>query len=385
MRTRAQTTVLMIIALVAVAAMIALVLSRPRRTDGLKLPGVVEVQEVRLGSKLGGRVAETLVREGDVVDAGQVLVRVDMPEQEAQRDLARAEVAAARASLEKARNGPRPEEIAAARAAVEAARARWKRIKIGPRDEEIRRARGDQEAAEADLLLAATDLDRIDRLFRRGTAARSEYDAAQAAHDRAKGRASAARAHLEMLQVGSRPEEIEEAAAELARAQADLDLKLAGTRAEEVAAAEAVLAEAQARLLEKEANLREAQIRSPDRAVVDVLAVRVGDLLAPGATAVRILRADDLWVRVYVPETQLGRVRVGQAVRVTVDSHPGVAFEGRVIQIGSISEFTPRNVQSPDQRRFQVFGAKVRVENPRGVFKSGMAAEVEIPLAVGSP
>jgi multidrug efflux pump subunit AcrA (membrane-fusion protein) len=93
-----------------------------------------------------------------------------------------------------------------------------------------------------------------------------------------------------------------------------------------------------------------------------------------------VLRADDLWVKVYVPETELGKVRLHQEVEVTIDSYPGRTFAGTVVQVASASEFTPRNVQSADERRHQVFGIKVRVPDPQGVFKSGMAAEVILPL-----
>src|SRR5262249_61645297 len=92
------------------------------------------------------------------------------------------------------------------------------------------------------------------------------------------------------------------------------------------------------------------------------------------------LRTDDLWVKIFVPETDLGLVLLGQSAEVTVDSHPGERFPGRVVQIAHESEFTPRNIQSLDERRHQVFSAKVRVDEPRGVFKSGMAAEVTIPV-----
>src|SRR5262249_49962808 len=114
--------------------------------------------------------------------------------------------------------------------------------------------------------------------------------------------------------------------------------------------------------------------------VVEVLSVRKGDVLTPNQTILRVLRADDLWVKVYVPETELGRVQLGQHVDVTIDSYPNRRFAGTVEQIAAESEFTPRNVQSADERRHQVFGVKVRVANPEGVFKSGMAAEVTLPL-----
>jgi HlyD family secretion protein len=111
-----------------------------------------------------------------------------------------------------------------------------------------------------------------------------------------------------------------------------------------------------------------------------VLAVRKGDLVAPNQPILRVLRADDLWVRIYVPETQLGQIRLHEKVDVTVDSDPDRHFEGEITQISPESEFTPRNVQSPDERRFQVFSAKVHVADPQGIFKSGMAAQVTVPL-----
>ena len=176
------------------------------------------------------------------------------------------------------------------------------------------------------------------------------------------------------------PEEIKAALAEARRAEANYKLLEAGTRSEEIDEAAAKVEEVKARLREVEAHLEEGQVRAPERAVIEVLAVRKGDLVPPQQPVVRVLRADDLWVRAYVPETLLGKVRLNQPVEVTVDSYPGRVFHGTVIQVASESEFTPRNVQSVDERRHQVFGIKVQVPDPQGVFKSGMAAEVKLKL-----
>jgi multidrug resistance efflux pump len=127
-------------------------------------------------------------------------------------------------------------------------------------------------------------------------------------------------------------------------------------------------------------NLEEAVVRVPEPAVVEVLPVRKGDTVGPNQPVVRVLRDEDLWVKVFVPETLLGKVRLNQAVEVTIDSHPGERFAGTVVYIASASEFTPRNVQSADERRHQVFAIKVRIDDPRGVFKSGMAADVHLTL-----
>jgi multidrug resistance efflux pump len=298
------------------------------RDHVLRLPGVVEIQEVRLGSKIAGRVAEVLVREGEIAKPGQLLVRFEAPELEAQRVQQQARVNMLKAEYDKAKNGPRPEEK--------------------------EQARGDKAATEADLKQAREDFDRAVQMYQKGAMARADYDAARATRERALGRFDAARFRLALLEAGSREEEIR--------------------------SAEAMLREAEGKLQEIEANLAEMQVRAPERCLVEVVAVRKGDLVAPNFPILRVLRADDLWVKVYVPETDLGKVRLNQKVTVTNDAYPGRAFDGVIFFIANESEFTPRNVQSVDERRHQVFGIKVHVNDPASVFKAGMAAEVTIPL-----
>ena len=346
---------------------------------GRRYFGVVEIQEVRLGSKVSGRVAEVLVQEGQQVEAMQELVRFEVPELQAQRDQAAARVESAQAALDQAIAGPRKQELEAAEAARAAAKARFERIQAGWRKEEKEQAQSDLESATADLQLTRDVFNRVDRLFRagpKGTVSQDEYDAALASRNRAQGRKDAAQARMNMLNTGSRKEDIAEAAAEMERTDAQLRLLQAGTRPEEKAEAKAQLEEAKARLRELDAQLREAVIVAPEPAVIEVLAVRKGDVVPPNQPVLRVLRAQDLWVRIYVPETELAQVTKGVEVKVKIDGVPDQLFTGKVIHIASISEFTPRNVQSADERRHQVFGVKVRVDDPKGIFKSGMAAEV---------
>jgi multidrug resistance efflux pump len=338
----------------------------------------VEVQEVRLGSKVGGRVVEVAIAEGDEVETGQVLVRFEAPELEAQRQQLQAQLQAATAELEKARNGARQEEIESAWASVEAARACLNRLKAGARLEEIQQAHSELSSAEVDLQLAHQELNRVERLYRMAATSRAEYDSARAARGRAEGRVAAARARLDMLKAGSRPEDIAEAAAQLRRAEANHRLLQAGTRSEDLAEVAARAAEIRAKLAEVEASLAETVVRAPEHARVEVVSVRKGDLVLANQPVVRILRTDDLWVKVYISETNLGKVRLNQPVAVSVDSHPDQQFAGVIRQIASQGEFTPRNVQSVDERRHEVFGIKVRVSNPDGLFKSGMVAEVHL-------
>jgi len=340
------------------------------------LHGVVEIQQVLVASKVGGRVAETPAAEGTVLEAGAVIARFDQPEVEARRAAAGARLHADEAALERARAGARPEEKAEAGAAVEAARARLARAGAGARPEEISFAKAELEAAAADVAFTEEDFTRNEALVREKTISRTDLDASRAARDRARGRHAAARAALDLLLAGGRKEDIAVAAADLRRFEAAEALLLAGTRKEDLAAAEARLEMARADLLMVDTDLAEAVVRAPEKCVLEVLAVRRGDVLAPGAPVARLHRASDLWVKVFVPETEIGKVRVGQSAEATVDSFPGRKFQGTVSWIGAQAEFTPRNVQSADERRHQVFAVKVVVADPEGVFKSGMAAEV---------
>lgn len=365
--------------LLAAAVTVALCSYFSRAPDALEIHGTVEIQEVRLGSRIGGRVARLAVTEGQWVEPSQVLVCLEAPELEAQRDHWLARLEEAEAELTKAQYGPREEEKDAGRAAADAARARLARLNAGFRPEEKTAAQGDVESADAELERAAREMERVRHLG--PAASRADQDAVQTSFDRAQGQVKSARARLRLLQAGTRQEEITEGEAELKRAEANCRLLEVGTRPEDLDVAEARVRELQAKVRELEAQVAELVIRAPERALVEVLPVRPGDMLTPNQPAVRVLRAADLWVRAYVSEVDLGKVSLNQAAEVMVDSHPGRRFSGQVVEIASVSEFTPRNVQSLDERHHQVFGVKIRVEDPEGIFKSGMAVKVALPLS----
>jgi multidrug resistance efflux pump len=375
-----KTVLILGVLLAAVAAALGFFWPFSGRGEYLRLPGIVEIQEVRLGSKVGGRVEKIAVKEGQLVEPGDPLVYFEVPELRAQREQIQAKLQQALADWDKAKNGPREEEKEAAKAAMAAAKAKLDRLEAGWREEEKRQARNDLETAEADVKQAVDEYERISNLYRTRTASRAEYEAALAARDRGRGRANAARAHYDMLMAGSRKEDIAEARGEWHNAKAKYDELMAGTRYEDKLAAEARVGEMRGKLQEIDVNLAEAVVKAPDKAVVDVVAVRKGDLVPPNQPVIRVLRADDLWVKVYVPETDLGKIRLNQEVEVTTDAYPDKRFKGVVTHIAPISEFTPRNVQSVDERRHQVFGAKIHIPDPQGSFKSGMAAQVILPL-----
>ncbi|WP_425614435.1 HlyD family secretion protein [Anatilimnocola sp. NA78] len=342
----------------------------------LKLPGTVESQEVRLSSRVGGRVIKTFVDDGDVLEAGAKVVELEMPELDSQHAQLQAQLAAAEAILTRLEKGPRKEEIAASQAAKEAAEARLARMKKGFRQEETEQVNADLEAAKAELENARTDMIREKGLLDKAATSRGTYDAAVARYGRLHGQVNSLAAKLRMYESGYREEEIAESVAELARLQANLDLLHAGTRVEEIDEAKATVQNLRAKIDELDVMRRERIVYAPEKCVVQTLAVRPGDIAAPNRPIALVLRADDLWVKAYVSEVDLGRIKVGQKVAVTIDTFPDKRFEGEVIYIAPESEFTPRNVQTIDERRHQVFAVKVRVADPQGVFKSGMAADV---------
>lgn len=347
----------------------------------LRLSGVVEIQEVRLAPKIGGRVLQVLVSEGQEIYSGQELLKLDVPEWIAQHDQQRARLEAAMAELDRAMNGFREEEKRAAKAAADAAEATYLKLKTGFREEEKRAAEADYRSAEAERKQAEEEYQRVSELYRTRSVSRAEYDVALSARDRGRGRAEAAKAKHEMHQAGYRKEDIAQAEAEWRRARAKQDEMEAGTRYEDKKLAQAKVAEAKAKLEELTVYVNEATLKAPEgKARVEVISVRPGDTINANQPVIRVLRTGDWWVKVFVPEPKMGHIKDRQPVKVHIDTFPGKAFDGVIEQISNIAEFTPRNVQSVDERHHQVFALKVRVLNPEGRFHAGMAAEVVIGL-----
>lgn len=380
---RASETALIIMRLIALAAVVSG--GGCRKTDlpftgndDVIFPGTIEQQEVRVGSKSGGRIAAVLVREGDRVEAGQELVRFETMELQAQLEQARARVAQQESRLARLERGARPEERAQARAATAAARAALDAVQNWPRNEETAQARAAVAAAEAERGNARTTFERVRRLRETGDLAQQELDAARYRLDQATARVEAETQRLALLLNGSRDEERRMAEERHRQAAAAERLVVAGPRREEIDDAQAQLAEARARVEQIGIQLAEGVVSAPTRARVEVLPVRPGDLLVPNQVAARLLEEDRIWVRIYVPEPRLGLVRVGQTVRISVDSFPDRTFSGSIEQINGQGEFTPRNIQSRDERNHLVFGVKVRIDDRDGTLKSGMAAEVRI-------
>jgi HlyD family secretion protein len=229
------------------------------------------------------------------------------------------------------------------RAQRERLAAQLAELEAGPRPEEIAAGKADWEAQTAQLDLARLEARRADELFAQKAISSTEHDRAQSA--------------VQTLEKS------------VAAAKARYDLLLAGTRPERLAAARAELAQT-------DALLAELTVTAPTNCVLETLGVKVGDVLPPNREVATLLLTDHLWVRVFVPEPWLGRIKLGESATVRVDAFPGRDFHGTVEQIARAAEFTPRNVQTTEERVKQVFGVKVRLENKEGDLRAGMAADV---------
>ncbi|HVO56926.1 MAG TPA: HlyD family efflux transporter periplasmic adaptor subunit [Dongiaceae bacterium] len=335
-----------------------------KRDTGLTGSGTVEARNIRVGSKVGGRIDKVLVREGDHVKQGQVLITFDDKELQASLEQSRA-------AAEKAKRGFRKEEIEEARASMLAAKADYEMRKNGFRTEDVAAAQADYERAAADEVRTRLDAERYDALAQKDLVSKQQRDTADANWKMALAQKDNAQHKLDEMKRGYRPEEIASAEARYLQAQASFDKFERGNRKEDVQSAAALYAY-------DEARFREREVLAPSDATVEVLDVRPGDIIAPNTPVATLLESDQIYVRIYVPETEIGRVRVGQKALVTVDSASKQPIDGVVEQINQQAEFLPRNVQTREERVHQVFGVKVRINDPAHRVLAGMAADVKL-------
>jgi HlyD family secretion protein len=358
---------LIIVVAAGIGAVAAYSMGWFHRETGLQGSGTVEARNIRVGSKVGGRIDKVLVREGDAVEPGEVLVTFDDKE-------LHATLQQMRAAAEKAQRGFRPEEIEEARAAAAQARAEYEQRRNGYRQEDIDSAKADLDRATADEIRAHLDAQRYDALAQKDLVSKQQRDTAEANWRMALAQKQNAQHKLEELQKGYRPEEIAAAEARYHQTQATLEKFERGNRKEDVEAAKAAFALEQARY-------RERQVVAPSAATVEVLDVRPGDLIAPNTPIATLLERDQIYVRIYIPETQIGHVQLGEKAEIHVDSFPDQVFNGVVDQINQQAEFLPRNVQTREERVHQVFGVKVRIDDVSHRVRAGMAADVKFNAA----
>jgi len=302
---------------------------RNKKDDGaLSLSGNVEVTETNVGFKLSGRVMELTVDEGQHVNAGQLIARLD-----------NAELASV---------------VMQNKASLQEAMTRLTELRAGSRVQEIERARASVNAQAADLDKAKKDYERADILYKNGAISASQFEGAQNAYNTRE--------------------------AQLKSAQETLSLVKEGPRKEDIQAAEHRVQQVKAMVNTSEERLKDTGLFSPISGVILRKNVELGETLSSGTPAFTIGDLENPCVKVYVKENRLGQIKLGQKADVMVDSFKDKTYDGTVTFISSEAEFTPKNVQTEEERVKLVFGVKIKVKNENGELKPGMPADVKISL-----
>ena len=323
---------LVVVVIVAAAIIAYYFANRSENGKGrIRISGNIEVTSVEVSFKIPGRVVERLVDEGAVVKAGQVVARLESEDLEHELALRQADLKAMQAALDEQLAGSRKEEIAQGEATLAAAEAEAKRL--------------------------TDDFHRQEALFRREVIPQQKYDAAKAAYETSRAQVRQSAEALALLRKGPRRERIEQA-----RARRD---------------------EAEASLAQAKTRLGYATLLSPVSGLVMSKNIEPGEQVAAGTPVVTIGELDSVWVRAYINETDLGRVKVGQKARVTTDTWPGKVYDGIITFISSEAEFTPKNVQTQKERVKLVYRVKITIANPNMELKPGMPADAEILTGTG--
>lgn len=378
--------------------------------------GTIEATQVAIASKIPGRIARLHAREGETVRAGAPLVTIEGRELSAQVDQARAGVDGARARVAQAEAALALQrrqveaQIAQAQAAAEGARTRQRQaaetrtlvasqtaLQVRQAEAALAAAAQNSKVAAANLERATQDLRRIEELYRDGAAsgqqldtARSAFNAAQAQFAASRDVSAQAEAALRLArdnlgQVRLRDEDVAAARSQVAQAEAALRLARAGEemvagRRADVTAARAQLAQAEATLRYLLAQQENLVIMSPITGTVMGKHASEGEIVGTGAPVLTVVDLHEVWIRLYVPLPRVGGISIGQRVEVTSDAFPGRTFSGTVTEIAQQAEFTPRNVQTSEERVKLVFAVKVTLPNPDGLLKPGMPADAVITV-----
>jgi len=365
---------------------------RNRTVDSvLRASGTIEATDVDVSFQIAGRVIEVLAVEGQPVKAGDVLARVAADEFrervrqiEASLDAAVSQVRQQEKTIQMRRDVVEG-QIAQARSQADASRVASERVREGNRPQEIRVAEAELAQAEAILAQRRADYDRVSGLVKEGVLPKAQLESAEAALRTAESTRDAASQRLGLSKEGSRRQDVAEAQAQVERAQAGVNVAEAGRQ--EVGIQMAALVSAQAMEKQLRAQLETAktqlsytEIRSPMNGVVLTRNIEPGEFVNPGTPVVTVANIDDLWMNIYIPESQTGLVKLGQEVRVSVDSFPKEAFKGEITFVSSESEFTPKTILTEEERIKLVYRAKVALENTQQRLKPGMPADAEIQL-----
>ncbi len=389
--------ILIVSVLIIVAAMTGFLLfEKENKSDTIMVSGNIEATDVQLGFKITGTLEDCFVAEGDTVSKGFLLARLENMDQKIAVRLAEANLARAKSVLSELEAGSRPEEIVLSNAKVLQARQMVLELTRGSRVQEIESARSDLEtaraavkSAQAQLTQAKADYDRFLTLYTESGVSQRDFKLYETQYEVARNRATEAetkvniaRQALSLRREGPRAEQIEKAKAALVQAQAEYALVKAGPRKEKIDQAMALVDEAEQRVNQARQQLSYTELRAPRAGVILSRSAEPGEYLNPSTPVVTLGDLAHPWLRAFINETDLGRIRLKDKVVVTTDSFPDKQYQGILSFISSEAEFTPKSVQTFEERVKLMFRIKIELSNPQGELKPGMPADAVIPISV---
>ena len=349
--------------------------------DSFMISGVIEADDIHVGSRVGGRVLKVVAREGETVKAGEPMVLLEPDELNASLAEAEANLRQMEAKYALLNAGYRTEEIEQAEAAAKQAQAELHHLISAPRRQELDQAAADWAAAKISAENSDKTSELMKDLSKRHFSAKREAEDAAAKAAEAEQKMKTLRQRYDQLLAGTRPEEIERVKQRVAETGARLRQLRAGYRKEEIAQAKSALEAARAKVRLRRAELDETVIKAPADALVETLDLESGDLVAAGKPIATLLRTGSLWIRAYLPEARLRFVQAGDKVSIRVDSFPDRSFSGVVRRIQRQGEVGPAKAQSPEERVAQVFPTEIVIDDPDHLLRPGMSADIAISKA----
>ena len=360
-------------------------------SNTIPVSGNIEVTTVDVSFKIPGKIEKLAVVEGDQVREGQVIAFLEHKDLIAQKTKAEAALDAAQSripTLQKnieLQDQATLQEISQAEAAVEAVHARLQQLLAGSRPQEIQSAKANLEQTQADAVKRKADMERAEKLFRDNFISAQEWDSAKNAYEVAAANQKKAEENYALVVEGPRKEEIAAARAQWEQAQAALKLAKARRIQVEVLRKELLTAQAQVREAAAAIEVINTQIgysklNAPLSGIILVKNTEPGEFVVPGGAVVTLGDVEKPWLKAFITEGDLGKVKLGQEVSVATDSYPGKVYPGKITFISSEAEFTPKNVQTAKERVKLVYRIKVALENPHRELKPGMPADGKIQL-----
>jgi len=355
----------------------------------IRLSGNIELTQANLSFKYSGRLVELLVDEGAIVTKGQLLARLDLTEYQRQVEREHASVASSQSSLIQLRTSIDfqkaniESDVALKRAILQQAEARLTELQNGSRKEEIEQARASLSEAQATQKQASADWERAQTLFKNDDISAQQRDQFRRAFDAANATVRRLSESLQLAEIGPRKEQIDQQRAVVEQARASLKIAEAQRidlkrRTEEIGMRQSDIQRAQAQAGVLDSQLSDRTLFAPFDGVVLTKGTEVGEVLSAGASVVTVGDVEHPWVRAYLSEKDLGRVKLGTPAKVTTDSFKGKHYDGKVTFISAEAEFTPKQIQTEEERTKLVYRIKIEVPNPNRELKSNMPADVEI-------